>query len=122
LKGDYIGAINRGRAIIGQIVSIEGGLFDSEQLFNEFILGDIVKSAPEILRYHAKYTPMENHDIVFTYSDFAPRNILINKLKGRVMAILDWEYASWYPEHWEYIQALLGMRGNTYACHFYLFS
>lgn len=103
LKGDYIGAIDHGKAIIGQIASIEGGPFDSEQQFNEFILGDIVKSAPDILRHYAKYALMENHDIVFTHSDFSPRNILVDG--GRVTAILDWEYAGWYPEYWEYIQA-----------------
>lgn len=104
LKGDYIGAIDRGQAIIGHIASIEGGPFDSEQQFNEFILGDIVKSAPDLLRHYAKYALMDNHDIVFTHSDFSPRNILVDG--GRVTAILDWEYAGWYPEYWEYIQAL----------------
>ena len=104
LKGDYIGAIDRGKAIIGQLASIEGGPFDSEQQFNEFILGDIVKSAPELLRHYAKFALMDNHEIVFTHSDLSPRNILIEG--GRVTAILDWEYAGWYPEHWEYIQAL----------------
>ncbi|KAJ5343191.1 hypothetical protein MYU51_002479 [Penicillium brevicompactum] len=104
LKGDYIGAIDRGKAVIGQIASIEGGPFDSEQQFNEFILGDIVKSAPDILRHYAKFALMENHEIVFTHADFAPRNILVEG--GRVTAILDWEYAGWYPEYWEHIQAL----------------
>lgn len=104
LKGSYIGAIDRGQAIIGHIASIEGGPFDSEQQFNEFILGDIVKSAPDLLRHYAKYALMDNHEIVFTHSDFSPRNILVDG--GRVTAILDWEYAGWYPEHWEYIQAL----------------
>ncbi|KAJ5143212.1 uncharacterized protein N7515_001999 [Penicillium bovifimosum] len=104
LKGDYIGAVDRGPAIIGQIASIEGGPFDTEQQFNEFILGDIVKSAPEILRHHAKFALMDGHEIVFTHSDFAPRNILVEG--GRVTAILDWEYAGWYPAYWEYIQAL----------------
>ncbi|KAJ5577142.1 hypothetical protein N7535_004068 [Penicillium sp. DV-2018c] len=104
LKGDYIGAIDRGKAIIGRLASIEGGPFDSEQQFNEFILGDIVTSAPDLLRHYAKFALMNNHEIVFTHADFAPRNILVEG--GRVTAILDWEYAGWYPEHWEYIQAL----------------
>lgn len=104
LKGDYIGAIDRGPAIIGQIASIEGGPFDSEKQFNEFILGDIVKSAPDLLRHYAKYALTYNHDIVFTHSDLSPRNILVDG--DRVTAIIDWEYAGWYPEHWEYIQAL----------------
>lgn len=104
LKGDYIGAIDRGKAIIGQIASIEGDPFDSEQQFNEFILGDIVKSAPDLLRHYAKFALMDNHEIVSIHSDLAPRNILVEG--GRVTAILDWEYAGWYPEYWEYVQAL----------------
>ena len=104
VEGSYIGAIDRGQAIVGHIASIEGGPFDSEQQFNEFILGDIVKSAPDLLRHYAKYALMDNHEIVFTHSDFSPRNILVDG--GCVTAILDWEYAGWYPEHWEYIQAL----------------
>lgn len=104
LKGDYIGAVERGKAVIGQIESIEGGPFDSEQEFNEFILGDIVKAAPDLLRHCAKFALMDNHDIVFTHADFAPRNILVDE--GRVTGIIDWEYTGWYLEHWEYIQAL----------------
>ncbi|KAJ5481848.1 hypothetical protein N7475_000660 [Penicillium sp. IBT 31633x] len=104
LKGDYIRAIDCGKAVIGQIASIEGGPFDSEQQFNEFILADIVRSAPDILRHYAKFALMDNHEIVFTHADLSPRNILVEG--GRVTAILDWEYAGWYPEHWEYIQAL----------------
>ncbi|KAJ5350142.1 hypothetical protein N7541_007869 [Penicillium brevicompactum] len=104
MKGDYIGAIDRGKVVIGQIASIEDGPFDSEKQFNEFILGDIVKSAPDLLRHYAKFALMEDHEIVFTHADFAPRNILVEG--GRVTAILDWEYAGWYPEYWEHIQAL----------------
>ena len=112
MKGDYIGAIGRGKVVIGQIASIEDGPFDSEKQFNEFILGDIVKSAPDLLRHYAKFALMEDHEIVFTHADFAPRNILVEG--GRVTAILDWEYAGWYPEYWEHIQALrqlMPMRG-----------
>ncbi|CAI7642477.1 unnamed protein product [Penicillium bialowiezense] len=104
LKGDYIGAIDRGKAVIGQIARIEGGPFDSEQQFNEFILGDIVRAAPDNLRHYAKFALMDGHEIVFTHADFSPRNILVEG--GRVTAILDWEYAGWYPEYWEYNQAL----------------
>ncbi|CRG82844.1 hypothetical protein PISL3812_00190 [Talaromyces islandicus] len=103
IPGDHIGAVERGKAIIGRIASIEGDKFDSEQEVNEFILGDIVKAAPDILRHYAKFVFMDNHDIVFTHSDFTPRNILVDG--GRVTSIIDWDYASWYPEHWEYIQA-----------------
>ncbi|OQD68439.1 hypothetical protein PENDEC_c035G04615 [Penicillium decumbens] len=104
LKGDYIGGADRGKAIIGRRFSIECGPFDSEQQFHEFILGDIRESAPDLLRDIAKSALMDNHEIVFTHSDFAPRNVLVQG--DRVTAILDWEYAGWYPEYWEYTQAL----------------
>lgn len=90
LKGDYIGAIDRGKAIIGQIASIEDGPFDSEQQFNDFILGDIAESAPDLLRHYAKFALYDNHQIVFTHSDFSSRNVLVEG--GRVTAVLDWEY------------------------------
>ena len=104
LKGEYIGAIDRGKAIIGQISSLEGGPFDSEREFNDFILGDIVPAAPDLLRHYARFALTDDHEIVFTHSDFAPRNILVKD--GHVTAIVDWEYAGWYPKYWEYIQAL----------------
>lgn len=39
LKGNCIGAIGRGPAIIGQIMSIEGGPFDTELLFSIIYIG-----------------------------------------------------------------------------------
>lgn len=37
---------------------------------------------------------------LFTHADLCPRNILIRD--GKVCAIIDWEFAGWYPEYWEY--------------------
>ncbi|GAB0137872.1 hypothetical protein EsDP_00006125 [Epichloe bromicola] len=39
----------------------------------------------------------------FTHSDLAPRNIIIRG--GRVAAIIDWAFAGWYPEYWEFTKA-----------------
>jgi len=87
LKGDYIGAVDRGKAIIGRRISMEGGPFDTEQQFNEFILGDLVQSAPDLLRHYAKYALTDDHGIVFTLADISPRNILVEE--GHVTKILD---------------------------------
>lgn len=105
LKDNYIGAIDQGQAIISQISTIEDGPFDTEQHFNEFILGDTVKPAPDFLRRYAKHTLLDNHDIAFTHPGFCP---IVDG--ARVTAILDWEYAGWYPEYWEYIQTLRQVR------------
>ncbi|KAJ6048260.1 uncharacterized protein N7446_010943 [Penicillium canescens] len=92
LNGGYIGAIDRSKAVIGQFASIEGGPFDSEQ-HQLPIYCDIM---PNLRLWRTMR--------FFTHANFCPRNILVEG--GRVTAILDWEYAGWYPEHWEYIQAL----------------
>lgn len=55
----------------------------------------------------------KNHDVVFTHADVNPRNILIDlyNLPGRtrdsrVSGIVDWEFAGFYPEYWEYTKSL----------------
>ncbi|KAG9255085.1 kinase-like domain-containing protein [Emericellopsis atlantica] len=47
------------------------------------------------------------YPIVFTHGDLASRNILVRD--GHIVALLDWEFAGWYPEYWEYVFALRGM-------------
>lgn len=105
LKGNHIGALGDGPAIIGKHMRLEGGPFASEQLFNRFILEDIVSQAPNLLRHCASFALEEGHEIVFTHGDLNPRNIIVDS-EGRVAGILDWEYSGWYPEYWEYTSAL----------------
>lgn len=40
------------------------------------------------------------HSIYFTHADLHHGNILVRD--GRLVAILDWEHAGWYPEYWEH--------------------
>ncbi|KAI5860733.1 kinase-like protein [Durotheca rogersii] len=54
-------------------------------------------------------TMLRNHEMVFTHSDFQRKNILVQEqsIEGglkrfQVVAILDWEFAGWYPSYWEY--------------------
>ena len=39
--------------------------------------------------------------IVFTHNDIAPRNILVKD--GSIVGIVDWDFAGFYPEYWEYV-------------------
>ena len=68
----------------------------------------MVDIAPDMLRHYAKFALTDDHEIAFTHADFAPRNILVED--GRVTAILDWEYAGWYPAYWEYCQSFRHLR------------
>ncbi|KAJ0121945.1 Uncharacterized protein J7T55_002456 [Diaporthe amygdali] len=52
---------------------------------------------PDVIRVH---TRPEQYSIKFTHADLRPNNILIKD--GHITAIIDWEFAGWYPEYWEY--------------------
>ncbi|KAG4439770.1 hypothetical protein IFR05_004738 [Cadophora sp. M221] len=86
-KGEYTGLVHRGRAIDGRIFDFEGGPFDTEEVFNHFLLSDTFTTTPKILRDIAFNSLRTDHEIVFTHCDFAPRNIIVKD--GRVVGLLD---------------------------------
>ncbi|TVY15493.1 hypothetical protein LARI1_G003602 [Lachnellula arida] len=47
-----------------------------------------------------KYIPATPRTLVFTHHDLAPRNLLLDR-SGQLW-VLDWDYAGWYPEYFEY--------------------
>ncbi|KAF2873990.1 phosphotransferase family protein [Massariosphaeria phaeospora] len=48
----------------------------------------------------------DNGPIVFTHGDLRPANIIVTATTpAKVVAILDWEQAGWYPDYWEYCKA-----------------
>jgi len=55
------------------------------------------------------YFENSSHEIRFTHGDLSPCNIMIHQ--GHVSGILDWQEAGWYPEYWEYVNAMGGCAG-----------
>lgn len=51
---------------------------------------------------------------IFTHADIAPRNIMVDE-QNRVIGILDWEYAGWYPDYWEYAQIMRPAFGGDWS-------
>ena len=47
---------------------------------------------------------LPQYRIVLTHNDLAPRNIIIRD--GTVLAIVDWEFAGFHPDYWEYVGSL----------------
>ena len=47
------------------------------------------------------------HQPTFTHSDIQKKNIFVRKVETNgfhnfEITLIDWEYAGWYPEYWEY--------------------
>jgi len=103
-KEHYIGSVGNGKAIDadGRRFGFEGGPFITESEFNTFLSSDMMSQALKILREIAIRFLRTDHMVVLTHGDFAPRNIIVKR--GRVVGLLDWEYAGWYPENWEFVK------------------
>ena len=81
----------------------------SEAHFNEFLLDSPSSRAAPSFKNWLKSMLRDDHRIVFTHSDFHPRNIMV--IDGpdgcvEVSGILDWEWSGFYPEYWEQLKAL----------------
>ncbi|EGN94207.1 hypothetical protein SERLA73DRAFT_155939 [Serpula lacrymans var. lacrymans S7.3] len=58
--------------------------------------------------------------IVFTHGDLHISNILVHRTalddgeqRWGIAALIGWECAGWYPEHWEYVKALSSVRWRS---------
>ncbi|EAS28859.2 uncharacterized protein CIMG_07605 [Coccidioides immitis RS] len=82
------------------------GPYKTEAEFNEGLIRAMNLSQKNTWVDHATrlVRALPKHKIVLTHADFSPRNILIRG--DKVVAILDWEMAGFYPAYWEYIKAM----------------
>ncbi|KAK8166571.1 hypothetical protein IWX90DRAFT_358577, partial [Phyllosticta citrichinensis] len=85
-----------------------GGPFADEAAFDAFQL-DVYKPTPRevrdaLARALEQQQRSKQHRVVFTHGDLTQLNIIVDKDSYRIRALLDWEYAGWYPEHWEYVK------------------
>lgn len=80
-----------------------GGPFATETAFHAFIL-NLGKGTPQLIRETLVESLQAHtgHRIVFSHADLSPRNIIVRD--GQIQALLDWEFAGWYPEYWEYVK------------------
>jgi aminoglycoside phosphotransferase len=106
-------SLSRGTALIGSCLGgaardcrlytdYRDGPYHDEETFNSSFYFDLVKTIPVPIRTALFQQLRNNHRIVFSHGDLAQHNILVKN--GRITALLDWEYAGWYPEHWDYLK------------------
>ncbi|RMD39713.1 hypothetical protein DV735_g5420, partial [Chaetothyriales sp. CBS 134920] len=111
LEGSYIGSLEGGPAVDARRFRNYGGPFADETEFNKFLLSNTISKAPPIYRKMVEsILSDQTHRIVFTHGDLTPTNIMVKE--GRIVGIIDWENAGWYPEYWEFLQFLRGMYRN----------
>ena len=80
-----------------------GDPFSSEAAFKEFLLSNNIATTPKIYRKTLEeLLSTTTQKILFTHGDLSPMNIIGKE--GRIIGIVDWGYAGWYPEQLEYVQ------------------
>lgn len=96
LTGKRIEGINGSMVRVGSYQSRWSGPFNTEQEFNVFLAKGTDKH------------PSANHAIHFAHGDLSPRNILVDE-SGNITAVLDWEWAGWFPEYWDVTRMFLDL-------------
>ena len=79
----------------------EGGPFSNEAAFNDWLVDGLHEATPVMLREECRRRLRSDHRITFAHGDLAPHNIIVKDSK--VVALVDWEYAGWYPEYWDFV-------------------
>lgn len=104
LTGSYIGSVDNGPAVDVRRLTASGGPFATECEFTEFLLDNMVSRTPNVFKdmLRRELSTCKPHRIVLTHGDLHPRNIIVRD--DRIVGLLDWEYAGWFPEHWEFIR------------------
>lgn len=107
IKGNFIGSVDKSPCEDPIFCAEPGnfGPYNSEAAFNEGLIKAMNVAKPgSYADQLAKFVrALPRHDIVLSHADFSPRNILVRG--DRVVAILDWEMAGFYPEYWDYVKA-----------------
>ena len=83
------------------------GPFQNIADFHTFVRRETPVNAwdESVSRIHGRPDPYE---VKFTHGDLCPNNVIVDN--GRITAIIDWEFAGWFPEYWEYTKMHYGWR------------
>ncbi|KPM41702.1 hypothetical protein AK830_g4845 [Neonectria ditissima] len=108
LGGIYLGRLDGQGVVVPSVMTRSGGPFGSLVEFHDWLVRPPKRTQAESMYWHQITTQLgADYPIVFTHGDIAARNIMVRD--GRVVALLDWEWAGWCPEYWEYVFTLRGM-------------
>ncbi|KAF7514530.1 hypothetical protein G7054_g15235 [Neopestalotiopsis clavispora] len=119
LGGLYLGCFNGQGVVVPSIMTRSGGPFRTLREFHDWLVRPPKRLQAQSIYWHNITTQLgDEYPIVFTHGDINARNVLVRQ--GHVVAILDWEYAGWYPAYWEYVFTMRGLDNidwETLGCH-----
>jgi tRNA A-37 threonylcarbamoyl transferase component Bud32 len=107
-----IGSVLGGPAVDRrQLGAVRAGPFKTETEFNDWQLFCLIPNLPlsRMEMYEGIFNSLQ-HKLVFSHGDLAYYNIMVKD--GHIAAIIDWEFAGWYPEHWDYCKTLHSLVGH----------
>lgn len=108
LPGIYFGRFDGQGVLVPSILTRSGGPFRTIAELQEWLVQPPKRRGSQSMYWRQITTQLgTNYPIVFTHGDIAARNIIVRD--GRIVAILDWECAGWYPDYWEYVFAIRGL-------------
>ncbi|KMU81530.1 hypothetical protein CISG_09092 [Coccidioides immitis RMSCC 3703] len=80
------------------------GPFQSHSSFHSFLRGGVpLETTAKVFGEDIASCHSNNYQTFFSHSDLAPRNIIIRN--GRIVGVVDWALAGWYPEYWDLTKA-----------------
>ncbi|OAA68588.1 Protein kinase-like domain protein [Niveomyces insectorum RCEF 264] len=119
LAGTQLGRLDGQGVVLPSIIPRSGGPFSTMAAFHTWLVQPPKRLPTESMYWHQITTQLgSSYPIVFTHGDIAARNIMVRD--GRIVALLDWEFAGWYPAYWDYVFALRGLDNidwETLGCH-----
>ncbi|KAJ5223262.1 hypothetical protein N7468_007804 [Penicillium chermesinum] len=105
----YIGSISHQKAQDYVFQSYpEAGPFSTVKEFHDWFSSLPQQRLPPSKKFKDPYRDSlpDDEDIKFTHADLHRSNIMVSSSKpARILAIVDWEQAGWYPSYWEYCKA-----------------
>lgn len=108
LGGISLGRLDGQGVVVPSFMERTGGPFGTLSEFHDWLASPLTERNSRSIYWHQITTQLgAEYPIVLTHADIAARNIMIRD--GRIVAIIDWESAGWYPEYWEYVFAMRGM-------------
>ncbi|KAK9783573.1 putative Kinase-like domain-containing protein [Seiridium cardinale] len=94
-------------------VDYEDGPFTSIKSFNDWLFAAATRTRPGPEGVTGPYRDLlsDTGPIYFTHGDLTLGNIIVSSMANprRILGVVDWEQAGWYPAYWEYCKLLYGV-------------